>query len=123
MLTLQQIADQIIADPTLRVVFVAATRDSAAAFLREMTKRLDGVLEIVTLNRHWLGVAGWDRRSPTLWTISDGGVIAGTRCDLMVYEYRGKSYFSSARDTYRCRLTAKGKEEMFDWDREPKPAA
>ena len=123
MLTLQQIADQIIADPTLRVVFVAATRDSASAFLREMAKRLYGVLEIDKHSRDFLSVGGWDKRSPTVWVIPDGGVVAGTRCDLVVYEYRGKSYYSDARDTYRCRLTARGKEEVFDWDREPRPPA
>lgn len=121
MLTLQQIADQIIADPTLRVVFVAATTSSADAFLRGITRRLESTLEIVARHNRWLGVGGWDKISPTVWTIRDGGTLCGTRCDLMIYEYRGKSYYSDARNQYRCHLTARGKEEIFDWDCEPSP--
>lgn len=118
MLTLQQIADQIIADPTLRVVFVAASAWSARSFTRGVALCLEGSLELSEKSDRTLAVSGWDKRSPTLRAIGDGGWLCGSQCDLLIYELRSRLY---PTDRERCYLSERGKIEAFNWDYEMNP--
>ena len=118
MLTLQQIADQIIADPTLRVVFVAANAWSARAFTRGVSLCLEGSLELSEKSDRTLAVSGWDKRSLTLRAIGDGGWLCGSQCDLLIYELRSRLY---PTDRERCYLSERGKIEAFNWDYEMNP--
>lgn len=123
MLTLQQIADQIIANPTLRVVFVAETTGSADDFLREMTRRLEAILEL--RSEHRLSVRGWDKRNLTIQSVKRGTVLCGTRIDLLVVESDEAWPTPSKEDKeiYLSRITQRGQVTFFNWACEPKPAA
>ena len=126
MLTLQQIADQIIADPTLRVVFVAATTSSAEGFLRKMARRLEAILEPSTRTTFSLCVSDWDKRNFTVQSVSrDGGAICGTRIDLLVVESdeAWPTPSKEDKDVYLSRLTQYGQVTFFNWACEPKPPA
>jgi len=118
MVTLQQIADQIIANPTLRVVFVAANAWSARCFTRGVSLCLQGGLELSEKGDRMLVVNGWDKRTPTLRAISDGWGLCGSQCDLLIYELRSRLY---PTDRERCYLSERGKIEAFNWDYEMNP--
>lgn len=105
----QQIADQICADPTLRVVFVAATEDSARSFISEMARLLQKQLEVDSFDTYTLKVKGWDRRNPTILTVKFGDIPAGARIDLLVYEGGAFDYSGSPlASAYLSRLTDRG---------------
>ena len=125
MLTLQQIADQIIADPTLRVVFVAATTGSAEEFLRKMSRRLEAILESSSDTLSRLYVRGWDKRNFTVQSVKRGTVLCGTRIDLLVVESdeAWPTPSKEDKDVYLSRLTQYGQVTFFNWACEPKPPA
>lgn len=105
----QQIADQICADPTLRVVFVAATEDGARSFISEMTQLLQKQLEVDSFDARTLKVKGWDQRNPTILTVKFGDIPAGARIDLLVYEGPASDYSDNpSACAYLSRLTDRG---------------
>jgi hypothetical protein len=114
--TLQQIADEIVKNPKLRVLFIAQNFPRAAErFLQSVCEKLpDGLLESVTRVR--LCVAGWDKINPTLTVTRQCGAVAGLRSDLIVVE--GDSLPRGFDERFRCRLTINGRVEFFSWDGE-----
>lgn len=117
MISLQDIADQIAADPTLRVVFVAHSLESAERFIADLAPLLP--VETERRSRHTLRVPGWDGRNPTVWAVPPRAVIAGARIDLLVWEYRGdRSHSIDDRENHPARLTARGQQVLFNWDLE-----
>lgn len=121
-MTLQEIADQIAADPTLRVVFVAASHLSADAFVHKLRAMLPADKQIARLaTTRRICVEGWDGRGATVLSIREGAPLLGCRVDLMVYEVSGTTHNSADRPySYLCRLTQRGRETFFNWDHEPR---
>lgn len=118
-MTLQQIADEIVNNPKLRVLFIAQNFPRAAErFLQPVCEKLpDGLLESVTRMR--LCLAGWDKINPTLTATRQDGAVAGLRSDLIVVE--GDSLPPWFDEWFRCRLTVNGRVEFFNWDGERRP--
>lgn len=111
---LQQIADQITQDPTLRVVLMGRRRDTAECALRELARLLpEGSVE--TSARSWLRLANNSGYGHNVWALGRGQKLTGARIDLLVYEGTEAEWQGSEDSQYyRLRLTERGRIVFAD---------
>lgn len=120
--TLKDIAAEIAANPTLRVLFLSSRFASADNFINLLARELDAQapeLVVQLRRRNMLAVKGWDGRNPTVWATQNKQPVAGLRTDLIVVEARYPGELPEGfNDWYRCRLTIGGRVAFFNWDGE-----
>jgi hypothetical protein len=116
--TLQQIADEIIQNPKLRVLYVGQNHPRAMDFILALARLLPTSL-IEKVRRQQILCVGWDGRNPTVTATSRNGAVAGMRSDLIIVE--GDSLPDNFNECFRCRLVLNGRVEFFSWDGERRP--
>jgi hypothetical protein len=115
MMTLQQVADEIVNNPKLRVLYVGQNHPRAMDFILALARLLPTSL-IEKVRRQQILCMGWDGRNPTVTATIRDGVVAGVRIDLIIVE--GDSLPRGFDERFRCRLTINGRVEFFSWDGE-----
>lgn len=119
MMTLQQIADEIVKNPKLRVLYVGQNHPRAMDFILTLARLLPTSL-IEKVRRQQILCVGWDGRNPTVTATIRNGVVAGLRLDLIIVE--GDSLPYGFDEYHRTRLVEGGRVEFFSRDAERRPA-
>lgn len=121
-MTLQQIADEIVKNPKLRVLFVSQNHARAMDFILALARLLPTAL-IEKVRRQQILCKGWDGRNPTVMAMTRTSSPAGYRLDLIVVESNGPWWPAHMDEmNYRARLVEGGRVEFFSWDAERRPA-
>ncbi len=121
-MTLQQIADEIVKNPKLRVLFVSSKHARAMDFILALARLLPTSL-IERVRRQQILCRGWDGRNPTVMAMPHTSSPAGYRLDLIVVESEGPWWpLDMDEMNYRVRLVEGGRVEFFSWDAVYRPA-
>ena len=118
-MTLQQIADEIVKNPKLRVLYVGQNHARAMDFILALARLLPTSL-IEKVRRQQILCVGWDGSNPTVTATNSNGAAAGLRSDLILVE--GESLRYGFDEHHRTRLAEGGRVEFFSWDAERRPA-
>jgi hypothetical protein len=120
--TLQQIADEIVNNPKLRVLYVGQNHPRAMDFILALARLLPTSL-IEKVRRQQILCMGWDGRNPTVTAMGHTSSPAGYRFDLIVVESDSPWWPLGIDEmNYRTRLVLNGRVEFFSWDAERRPA-